>query len=442
MRVFFLTCYFLSLGGFAQSGFDFIKSKQRVSIPFQCINNLIFIPVEVNGVSLTFLLDTGIEETIIFSIDQNTNMVFNQTEKIYLRGLGDDIATESFKTINNSVVLGKFLEDKNHNILVITNEEFNFSSTVGIPVNGIIGFQFFKKHIIEIDYVKQKIIIRKHFEELALKRYKNYHSHSITVERNKPYFVTPIKIKDSISKFKFLIDIGNSDALWLFSSDSINNLISEKHIHDFLGWGFSGSIYGKRAKINQLSLGNYQIRNVFCAFPDEKATKNILMVNDRKGSIGAEIFKRFHIVFDYKNKLIYFKKNRNFNSPFYYNISGIEIAHAGVKWIKTEKKISANFVSFSQRSSYGLDNTSANLDYEFVLKPIFVIAQVRENSVAATAGLKRGDILTEVNGKKASELTLQKINDIIKKQNTDVLKIKVQRGGLIQSFVLKIEDIL
>jgi hypothetical protein len=45
------------------------KEVNKVKIPFQLINNLVFIPINVNGVELTFL-DSGVKETILFSLEE------------------------------------------------------------------------------------------------------------------------------------------------------------------------------------------------------------------------------------------------------------------------------------------------------------------------------------------------------------------------------------
>lgn len=52
----------------AQNSFE-IQNAEKTVIPFKLINNLIFIPVNINGAELTFLLDTGIAETSIFSLE-------------------------------------------------------------------------------------------------------------------------------------------------------------------------------------------------------------------------------------------------------------------------------------------------------------------------------------------------------------------------------------
>ena len=53
---------------FAQDGFQFAENVNKVTVPFKLINNLVFIPIKVNGIELNFLLDSGVEETILFSL--------------------------------------------------------------------------------------------------------------------------------------------------------------------------------------------------------------------------------------------------------------------------------------------------------------------------------------------------------------------------------------
>ena len=61
-----LTCFNLS----AQGDFLIENNKKKVVIPFKLINNLVFIPIKVNGVELNFLLDSGVDETILFSMEE------------------------------------------------------------------------------------------------------------------------------------------------------------------------------------------------------------------------------------------------------------------------------------------------------------------------------------------------------------------------------------
>ena len=94
---------FLFIFSFGQKGFQVVDDKKTV-IPFQLINNLIFIPLNINGVDLTFLLDSGVNETILFSLE-NKEINFNDVEKIKFAGLGETKNIEGLKSENNIVNL-------------------------------------------------------------------------------------------------------------------------------------------------------------------------------------------------------------------------------------------------------------------------------------------------------------------------------------------------
>ncbi|RTY93864.1 signal protein PDZ, partial [Flavobacterium bomense] len=73
-----ILCFFIiySLSVFGQDEFQFEKGTDKVIIPFKIINNLIFIPIKVNNVELYFLLDSGVEETILFSMEEKKDVSF------------------------------------------------------------------------------------------------------------------------------------------------------------------------------------------------------------------------------------------------------------------------------------------------------------------------------------------------------------------------------
>ena len=92
-----------TLPALSQDGFMFDKATDKVIIPFQLINNLIFIPIKVNGIELNFLLDSGVEETVLFSMDDKKEVPFFNVEKISLRGLGSESSVEGLKSTNNTL---------------------------------------------------------------------------------------------------------------------------------------------------------------------------------------------------------------------------------------------------------------------------------------------------------------------------------------------------
>ena len=71
-------------------GFHFNgTNKNRQQIRFKLINNLIVIPLEINGKELSFILDSGVNKTILFNLSENDSIGLLNTSNVFLRGLGE-----------------------------------------------------------------------------------------------------------------------------------------------------------------------------------------------------------------------------------------------------------------------------------------------------------------------------------------------------------------
>jgi len=436
-----LTCLLVALTSFSQKGFHLSGKEEQVKVPFKLIKNLIFIPVKVNGVSMTFLLDTGVEETILFSLEETDTVPFYNVNKIKLRGLGSDESIEALSSRENRIEVTKNLVDTNHTILVVLNEEINFSSSVGIPVNGIMGYHFFKNNCVKIDYAKKHLFVYKENSKKVVKLKKKFTSVPITIENNKPYLNGYFNLNESDERNgKLLIDTGNSDALWLFNNDSDSINIPKSSFEDYLGRGFSGDIYGKRAKIKQFKLKEFFFDKPFVAFPDFNSIKNVTMVESRIGSIGGEVLKRFTVVFDYKNSGLFIKKNQLYANPFTYNMSGLEVNHAGKQWVPETLNVNAFVAVVGDESHYQKKENA--IKFNFVLKPIFKIANVRDDSPGAIAGLKKDDVIVRINKRYASSYSLQEINDLLKSEEGKKIEFEIERKGKISKHIVTLKSIL
>ena len=99
---------------------------------------------------------------------------------------------------------------------------------------------------------------------------KNCETFNLDFSSRKPFIDAKVKVSNSNEPIhvKLLIDSGGSDALWLFSDEEKNINVPDKFFKDFLGRGLSGSVYGKRSKINTFYIGSFNLDNVNTAFPD------------------------------------------------------------------------------------------------------------------------------------------------------------------------------
>src|SRR6056300_1001513 len=132
LRLIGFLCFFgFSLFGFSQSKFVIENKKGKDKIRFKLINNLIIIPVEINGVELSFLLDTGVSKPIIFNfLNITEELQINQAEKIYLRGLGEGESVEALRSRNNIFKIGKALSIS-QSLYAVFDPELNFAPRLG-----------------------------------------------------------------------------------------------------------------------------------------------------------------------------------------------------------------------------------------------------------------------------------------------------------------------
>lgn len=442
MRRIIILCFFViySLPVFGQDEFQFEKGTDKVIIPFKIINNLIFIPLKVNKVELYFLLDSGVEETILFSMEEKKEVSFFNVEKIALRGLGSETSIEGLKSTNNTLEVNG-LKSHNHLLYIVLDQGFNLSSHIGIPVNGIIGYNFLKSNLVEINYERKRITVFKDNEKNRNRIVNKFQMVPITIEKLKPYIQGSTIIDSTEIPTKLLIDIGNSDAIWLFENKKKSINIPAKNFEDYLGKGFSGDVEGRRAQIKKFEFSNFKFYNPIVAFPDSSSLKNVRMVKDRAGSIGAEILKRFNLVFDYQNQQLFLKKNSSYKTPFNYNKSGIELQHDGLQWV--QETVSLETVPFAGNESNAKSNTVySNFKYKFVLKPMYTIVNVRKNSPAAISGLQKGDIIVSINQKPGYEFTLEKIYSLMKSEEENWINFVVERNSQILKFKFQLLNVL
>ncbi len=429
LLVFFI--YFSTQLGYSQGKFRFPKGVSKDKISFEMINNLVIIPVKVNGVSLTFLLDTGVSTTLIFSLTGIDSLTLNKPKIIKLRGFGTGTGIKAYSSIGNRLEVGQ-AKDYNHTINIVINSNLNLSKRMGIPIHGILGYDFFKDFIVVTKYHSKKIYFYKP-ESFTYKKCKKCVELPLTFYKNKPYL--PIKINDDKTEKLVLLDSGSSDAVWLLEESGLLSESPKNYFEDYLGSGLSGSIYGKRSKIKSIKLGSYTLQNSTVAYPDTLAFQSIRLFDRRLGTLGSEILKRFTVTIDYANRKIRLKKNAYFKNPFHYNMSGLIIAHEGVEVVKEEKNLGNEDLTIPDDAVSIPITTVIN----YFLVPKFIVAEVTKDSPADVVGIKKGDEIVSINGKKAYLYKLAQLIEMFSSKEGKKITMTIKRNGITyrKKFYLK-----
>ena len=414
---------------FSQSGLVFPEGVIKDRVRFELVNNLVVIPVEVNGTELSFLLDTGVSSTILFGVADQETVELNNAKTIRIRGLGAGESIEALRSMNNTIHIGDAV-DRDHTIFVIFEESLNLSPRMGLPIHGIIGYDFFKNFVVKIDYISKVI---RFYDPLNYKRKvcRSCEVFDLTFFENKPYIDVSVSSAYKTEMATLLIDSGSSDAIWLFDETGFVSDSPVNYFDDFLGMGLSGNIHGKRTRLNSMSIGEFFMKDVNVAFPEQKALEGVKFYEERKGSLGGEVLKRFTVTIDYPSKEITLRGNSRFKDPFYYNMSGLTIIHDGLEVVRDDKDVLDDLLNINRDTD---TNSSIRISTQKILSvflaPKFVVAEVRPDSPADLAGIQKGDHVVSINNKLAYRYKLHELNTLFSSKAGKLISIVVERNGV------------
>ena len=417
-----------------QDGFDFLnKEKKQQIISFKLINNLIVIPLEINGKKLSFILDSGVTKTILFNITQNDSLGLNNIERVILRGLGKDRPVDALLSRNNKIAI-KGIVNSNEPIYVILKDNFDLSGKMGITIHGILGFNLLKNLLVKINYSNKKITFYNP-KKTTLKKCRKCEVFPLEFHKKKPYIDAQVQVDTLGSKLtnvKLLVDSGGSDVVWLFEGTKENIRTPKKFYIDILGEGLSGVIYGNRSRIPKIKLKSFEINNPTVSFLDSVSTKNARNFKKRNGSIGAGLLRNFIVWFDYPNYKMMLKKNGSFKKEFQYDMSGLEVVYNGKELVKEDQ-----VKSYATSSNSNSVKFITSFTYKF--KPSYKVKGVLKGSPAAIAGLLKDDVVLKINNSLATDLSLERIIQKFQEKNGKKIKITIKRNGKKIKFEFKLK---
>lgn len=426
---------------YSQSKFNFLgKNNKEVSFRFKFINNLIVIPINVNGNPLSFILDTGVDKTILFNLSQNDSIGLNNVKKINLQGLGNGDSIEALLSKGNKMEIKNFVSNS-EDVYVILKDKFDISGKMGVTIHGIIGHKIFKDAVVYINYSTHILTLYNPilYKDRKCKRCETF---SLQFFRNKPYIDAKVQL-DTVGRnftdVKLLIDSGGSEAIWLFENTKKEIRTPIKHFRDVLGEGLSGTIYGNRSRIRGLRLGRFLIKSPTVSFLDSTSTYYARQFKARNGSVGGNVLRRFKVWVDYRNKKITLKKNGSFYGGFEYNMSGLDVVYNGKVLVREKAMIEYENGYFSINSQRSTNNTillATNYTYKF--KPSYKIKSVLNGSPSQLSGLKPNDIILKINGKWVHHLTLRELLSKFQSGHNKKIKMKIQRNGVEMKFQFRL----
>lgn len=380
------------------NGCDKTQKLPTGAIPFNYDGNLI-IQANINdSISGRFIIDTGADGLILDSTFLAKNELLNGTFHVaHICGVGK-------KSIRKVTILhtpfyftSGIFEGESKNTAVL-----DLKGIIAKNIDGIMGFQFFQKKIIEINYDKQYIrrILYSNF-----KPSKNMDVVDLKILNNRPFISIDLQIDDTMSvREDFMIDLGSASSL-LFNShwQSKLSMVNDQTPYKKLIGGISGESEGFDFRCQNLTIGNTIFNDATVSYSTDK--EGSLAKLSRAGLIGNKILSRTNLTLNFITKKLYLEKNKHFNAPFRVNTFG-----------------------FTPNFHDSIENY-----------PIVVC--LWPNSNAAKNGLKLGDSIITINKKSIFKYTRQELLDLSERINAPIsLVVKNQTG--LKDYIYTIKDLL
>jgi PDZ domain-containing protein len=371
----------------------FPKGKDSITIPFELLNNHIYLPVQLNQrAPKPFIFDTGSFNVI--SKEEALTQGITSEGAFPAGGLGQNTIEFGYAKVDFLDVGG----------LILKNQLFGtFDLSDGIrfedlPTRGLVGYELAKQAVVVLDYDKDKItLIRpsafrppKRAESLPLK----FRGHIPLIEA----------VLDGVAG-EFQLDTGARPSLTLTRSFAdAHGLVEKYHARREVvgGYGLGGQSRGLLARPGELDLGRLAVRAPV-ALISSSWRRNTAM-SRIAGNIGGGLLKRFLVILDYPDGMLYLQPNPHFAEPDVFDRSGL--------WI----------MRITDRSA-------------------FEIADVVSDSPASKAGLRVGEKILKVNQADAAAFTVATLRQQLEKEPGTNVDLEVQGEDGIRTVVLVLEDL-
>jgi hypothetical protein len=370
------------------------SAKLITQVPFNTFTGgVVVVKAQLMGYpdTLNFIMDTGSGG---ISLDSTTcirlNIVPTLTDRLIM-GIG---GVRQLRYVNNkSLLIGNIQVDS---LNFHVSDYDILSSVYGDRIDGIIGYSFFSRYIVKIDYDSSQMYV---YTKGNFKYPRGGHMLKPAL-LNLP--VQGATIRDSRQlDARFYFDTGAGLCL-LLNADFVRDssiLNKDKKPLPTQAQGMGGKANMEITTIKELKLGPYRFKNIpVYIFEDEF---NVTSYPYLAGLIGNDVLRRFNLILNYDKKILYLTPNSHYRDPFDYSYTGL-----GLYWIDGE----------------------------------IHVGDVMKDSPADKAGFKLDDVVIGINDNLSQNLQLYKSM----LQNTgDRVKVLVNRpdSGMVE-LSLKVKSIL
>ncbi|SEN21799.1 Aspartyl protease [Mucilaginibacter gossypiicola] len=380
--------------------FDLDVHKKKVNIPFKLERNLMIIQLKINHKGpFNFILDTGVGLMIITDPKLVDSISIPNKRTLKIPGLGEGDDSEAYVTSTLDIAIPG-LVSYDVAAAILKKDVFNLSGYAGMPIHGLLGYEFFNNLAVKISFQDSVVTVCRPKD---LKPFRKANKIPMLVEDRKAYVyakafmpgIAPIKTK-------LVVDLGAGHPVSIEHYIETYGLPQKFIASANLGIGLNGPINGFISRMDEFDLGKFRMKKVLASFPDDRNNQTNLTVK-RDGNLGVGILKRFTVILDYPDSVMYLKPGSTYNDPFEHDMSGLEYYAAG-------------------------DHLER-----------IVISRVEPGSAADEVGLERDDEIISINFKPVSRMNLQDIDELFKSKDDRSLLLEVYHDKRVDNVVLTLK---
>jgi Aspartyl protease/PDZ domain len=296
----------------------------------------------------------------------------------------------------------KFLYNRVLHLPGLTADSLNFhvsdygilTSVYGEKIDGIIGYSFFSRYIVEIDYDSLRVSVYSH----GSFRYPRSAYQLRPVIPGIPIIAAETEDARKILA-RYFFDTG-AGLCALFSNDFINDssqLNRKKKFYLTQAQGLGGKATMRLTVMDEVKLGPFRFHKVPVYLFDD--LYNITSYPNLCGVIGNDLLRRFNVILNYDRRVLCLTPNSHYHDQFDYSYTGMSIYKEG---------------------------------------SVIRVGDVMDGSPADKAGIRVDDVLLAINNSFNGNMQLYK--NLL--QNTgDKLKIIISRDGQLMTFNLLVRSI-
>lgn len=363
------------------------RGVKKLDVSIENHNNLIVVPVIINGlVEAKFILDSGASGNVILEkmVADFLNIQYHDT--VTVAGAGNQGTLQAYRADSVYLFMNGMETDPTE-VLVLEQDYLALKEYLGLEVQGIMGVSLFHDLVVEVNYDDYMLTLHDPAHFTPPRGYKDI---PVTLKNNKPYISGKLKqYKSGWKEAEFLVDLGASHAVLLELNNKNQFTIPDEHLKTSLGRGLSGDIDGYVGRLEKCIIGDFLLEDVIASFTPQYSK---IQMHGRVGTIGGEFLSRLNPIFHFQEEKLYFKKSDNYDEPFEYNMSGMDIMAFG-------------------------DNYNR-----------IMVVDILPGSPAAEAGIKTGDEILKINWIPVRFYSLSHINAILRSKEDKKIRLKILRN--------------